>query len=82
MDNVLIKLNETDRRTIDRASNLTITSYTDNGIVSVDTLLTIIEDLINEISDLNEQASNLEEQMKEEPIKDYYDYYGVSRNDF
>ena len=80
MDNILIRLNETDEHTIERASDRTFTSYAENGIISVDTLLVAIDDLVDEIDKLKEEIEELENQ--EEPIKDYYDYYGVSRNDF
>ena len=80
MDNILIRLNETDEHTIERASDRTFTSYAENGIISVDTLLVAIDDLVDEIDKLKEEIEDLENQ--EEPIRDYYDYYGVSRNDF
>ena len=80
MDNILIRLNETDEHTIERAGDRTLTSYAENGIISVDTLLVAIDDLVDEIDKLKEEIEDLENQ--EEPIRDYYDYYGVSRNDF
>lgn len=80
MENILIRLNETDEHIIERASDRTFTSYAENGIVSVDTLITAIDDLVDEIDHLKDEIQNLEQQ--EEPIRDYYDYYGVSRNDF
>lgn len=80
MDNILIRLGETDEHIIERASNRTSTSYAENGIISIDTLLVAIDDLVDEIDKLKEEIEDLENQ--EEPIRDYYDYYGVSRNDF
>lgn len=82
MDNILIRLNETDEHTIERASDRTFTSYAENGIISVDTLLVAIDDLVDEIDNLKDKIQDLEQQLKEGPVKDYYDYYGVSRNDF
>ena len=49
-------------------------------LISIEDLLSIIEDLDDEVSRLEEEIRDLENQ--EEPIRDYYDYYGVSRNDF
>lgn len=80
MENILIRLNETDEHIIEKASERTFTNYSENGIISIDTLLTIIDDLVDQIDHLKEDIDDLENQ--EEPIKDYYDYYGVSRNDF
>ena len=80
MENILIRLNETDKHIIEIASDRTMTEYTENGIVSIDTLLVAIGDLVDTIDKLREDIDELENQ--EEPIKDYYDYYGVSRNDF
>lgn len=54
--------------------------YPNQDLISVDDLLSVIEDLDSEIESLKEKIEELENQ--EEPIKDYYDYYGVSRNDF
>lgn len=82
MENVLIRLEEVDKHIIERASDRTMTTYTENDIISVDSLLIAIENLIDEIDDLKDEIRSLEEQATEGPIKDYYDYYGVSRNDF
>lgn len=80
MENVLIRLEEVDKHIIERASNRTMTTYTENDIISVDSLLVAIDDLVDEIDKLREDIDELENQ--EEKITDYYDYYGVSRNDF
>lgn len=82
MDNILIRLSETDEHIIERASDRTFTSYAENGIISIDSLLVAIDDLVDEIDKLKEEISSLEQQMEEGGITDYYDYYGVSRNDF
>lgn len=82
MENVLIRLEEIDEHIIERASERTFTSYAENGIISIDSLLVAIDDLVSEIDHLKEEIQDLEEQAQEGPIKDYYDYYGVSRNDF
>ncbi len=82
MENILIRLNETDEHIIERASDRTFTSYAENGIVSVDALITAIDDLVDEVDHLKEEIQNLEQQAEEGRITDYYDYYGVSRNDF
>ena len=54
--------------------------FPNKDLISVDDLLSEIEDLDSEITRLEEKIEELENQ--EEPIKDYYDYYGVSRKDF
>ena len=54
--------------------------YPNQDLISVDDLLSVIEDLDSEINGLKEKIEELENQ--EEPIRDYYDYYGVSRNNF
>lgn len=80
MENILIRLNEVDEHIIERAGDRTLTAYSENGIVSIEALLGAIDDLVDIIDDLKDEIRDLENQ--EEPIKDYYDYYGVSRNDF
>ena len=54
--------------------------FPNQDLISIEELLAIIEELDSEVDRLKEKISDLENQ--EEPIKDYYDYYGVSRNDF
>lgn len=82
MENVLIRLEEVDKHIIERASDRTMTTYTENDIISVYNLLVAIDDLVDEIDDLRDEIRSLEEQATEGRITDYYDYYGVSRNDF
>lgn len=82
MDNILIRLEEVDEHILERASDRTFTTYAENGIVSIDTMLVAIEDLVDEIDNLKDKIQDLEQQLEEGPVKDYYDYYGVSRNDF
>ena len=54
--------------------------FPNQDLISIEELLGVIEELDSEVDRLKEKISDLENQ--EEPIKDYYDYYGVSRNDF
>lgn len=54
--------------------------FLNQDLISIEELLSVIEELDKEVDRLKEKISDLENQ--EEPIKDYYDYYGVSRNDF
>ena len=65
MENVLIRLGETDKHIIERASNRTNTKYTKNDIISVDELLVAIDDLVDEIDNIKEEFEDYKQNIQE-----------------
>lgn len=55
--------------------------FKNKDIISVEDIIVELEEAYGEIEHLEEEIEDLENG-DNEPIKDYYDYYGVSRNDF
>lgn len=83
----MIKLEERDYKLLERVSDKLSTKYEilqlkDEHYIESDNLLVIVEDLLDRINDLEEELEDKEQELHQEPIKDYYDEYGVSRNDF
>lgn len=62
-----------------------ITEVDYTGMLTIEDIENIIKDLIHEYNRLKEKYDDLEEDLKENyELKkiDYYDYYGVSKEDF
>jgi len=61
-----IKLDEKEKKFIEKASNRTITNYEIEGdFIPVDSLMGCIEDLLSEVDYLEERVEDLKEEMRE-----------------
>lgn len=61
-----IKLDEKEKKFIEKASNRTITNYEIEGdFIPVDALMSCIEDLLSEVDYLEERVEDLKEEMRE-----------------
>lgn len=78
-------IDERDMKLLKKISDITNIGY---GIIEVptvgsyienDSLIVMLEDLLTEYNKLEE---DFEDYKNQEEIKDEYDFYGVSRNDF
>lgn len=71
MENVLIRLDEFDLKTIERAYKRLLVDKVEE-IISVEELIGVISDLVDEIDELKEKISDLEYDMQEnhKPIKE------------
>ena len=78
MDNIYIKKDDLFEH---KATYNLLNKLFVKDLISVDDLICKIEDLSSEIEELKEQIEDMEN-ADEEPIRDPYDYYGVSRNNF
>lgn len=74
MDNVYIKKEDL---------NKWVAKFFNEDLITIEDLISAIEELDEEIGSLKDKIRDLEYELEnqEEPITDYYDYYGVSRND-
>lgn len=80
------ELSDEDLEKLEKIAEVTGVDYELRGnLVPVDSLIYALKDMLYEYHKKEEKIEELEQDIEDnyEPKKiDYYDYYGVSRNDF
>lgn len=74
---------EDEKKTLEEVSDITGVDYVTD--MKVGDLINALSDMVVEYNNKNEELEDLEEDVNENYTRkeiDYYDYYGVSRNDF